>query len=197
MKKDIALAELIVIAPEKMDEMMTFVNADAMSKSLAESGKVALYGIYFDTDKDTLGAQSQTTLAEIAKLMTADRQLKLRVVGHTDNQGKADYNLDLSRRRAASVVRELTSKYGVAADRLDSFGAGLYAPVASNDAEEGRAKNRRVEFRGAIADDFTAGVAAHSGGVLGPGKVGGQGDGGEEREKGEGKFRHDSLSGYA
>jgi OOP family OmpA-OmpF porin len=146
MKKDIALAELIVIAPEKMDEMMTFVNADAMSKSLAESGKVALYGIYFDTDKDTLGAQSQTTLAEIAKLMTADRQLKLRVVGHTDNQGKADYNLDLSRRRAASVVRELTSKYGVAADRLDSFGAGLYAPVASNDAEEGRAKNRRVEL---------------------------------------------------
>jgi OOP family OmpA-OmpF porin len=144
--KDIALAELVVVAPEKMDEMMTFVNADEMSKSLADSGKVALYGIYFDTDKDTLGAQSQATLAEIAKLMTADRQLKLRVVGHTDNQGKADYNLDLSRRRAASVVRELTSKYGVAPDRLDSFGAGLYAPVASNDSEEGRAKNRRVEL---------------------------------------------------
>ena len=146
MKKDIALAELIVVAPEKMDEMMTFVNADQMSKSLADSGNVALYGIYFDTDKDTLGPQSQTTLAEIAKLMTAGPQLKLRVVGHTDNQGKADYNLDLSRRRAASVVRELTSKYGVAADRLDSFGAGLYAPVASNDTDEGRAKNRRVEL---------------------------------------------------
>jgi OOP family OmpA-OmpF porin len=145
-KKDIALAELIVVAPEKMDEMMTFVNADQMSKSLADSGSVALYGIYFDTDKDTLGPQSQTTLAEIAKLMTTSPQLKLRVVGHTDNQGKADYNLDLSRRRAASVVRELTAKYGVAADRLDSFGAGLYAPVASNDTEEGRAKNRRVEL---------------------------------------------------
>jgi OOP family OmpA-OmpF porin len=145
-KKDLALAELIVIAPEKMDELMTFVNADQMSQSLAGSGSVALYGIYFDTDKDTLGPQSQTTLAEIAKLLTADRQLKLRIVGHTDNQGKADYNLDLSRRRAASVVRELTAKYGVAADRLDAFGAGLYAPIASNDTEAGRAKNRRVEL---------------------------------------------------
>jgi outer membrane protein OmpA-like peptidoglycan-associated protein len=67
-------------------------------------------------------------------------------VGHTDNQGKPDYNLDLSRRRAASVLRELTSKNGIAADRLDSFGCGLYAPVASNESEEGRAKNRRVEL---------------------------------------------------
>ena len=144
--KDIAMAELVVVAPEHMDEMMTFVNASEMSKSLADSGKVALYGIYFDTDKDNPGPQSQTTLAEIAKLLTADRQLKLRVVGHTDNQGKADYNLDLSRRRAASVVRELTSQYGVDPNRLDSFGCGLYAPVASNDTEEGRAKNRRVEL---------------------------------------------------
>lgn len=144
--KDIAMAELVVIAPEHMDEMMTFVNASEMSKSLTDSGKVDLYGIFFDTDKDTLGAQSQTTLAEIAKLLTTDRQLKLRVVGHTDNQGKADYNLDLSRRRAASVVRELTSNYGIDPSRLDSFGCGLYAPVASNQSEEGRAKNRRVEL---------------------------------------------------
>ena len=140
------MAELVVIAPEHMDEMMTFVNASEMSKSLTDSGKVDLYGIFFDTDKDTLGAQSQTTLAEIAKLLTTDRQLKLRVVGHTDNQGKADYNLDLSRRRAASVVRELTSNYGIDPSRLDSFGCGLYAPVASNQSEEGRAKNRRVEL---------------------------------------------------
>jgi outer membrane protein OmpA-like peptidoglycan-associated protein len=67
-------------------------------------------------------------------------------VGHTDNQGRADYNLDLSRRRAASVVRELAGKYGIAPERLDSFGCGLYAPVASNENEDGRAKNRRVEL---------------------------------------------------
>jgi len=145
-QKDRALAELVVIAPEQMEEKMTFVNAQDMSRSLEDSGKVALYGIYFDTDKDTLSQDSRPTLEEIGKLLTANPQLKIRVVGHTDNQGKPDYNLDLSRRRAASVVRELTSKYGVAANRLDSFGCGLYAPVASNGSEEGRAKNRRVEL---------------------------------------------------
>jgi outer membrane protein OmpA-like peptidoglycan-associated protein len=144
--KDRALAEIIVIAPEQMEQKMTFVNADEMSRSLADTGKVALYGIYFDTDKDTLRADSQPTLAEIGKLLAANRQMKLHVVGHTDNQGKGDYNLDLSRRRAASVARELAAKFGVAPDRLDSFGCGLYAPVGSNDNEESRAKNRRVEL---------------------------------------------------
>ena len=103
-------------------------------------------GSYFDTDKDTVKAESQPTLAEIAKLLNSDPALRLHVVGHTDNQGKPDYNLDLSRRRAASIVAELTAKYGVPATRLDAFGCGLYAPVASNEAEEGRAMNRRVEL---------------------------------------------------
>lgn len=145
-QKDRALAELVVIAPEKMEEKMMFVNAQEMSRSLEDSGKVALYGIHFDTDKDTLQPDSQPTLQEIAKLLTANPQLKIRVVGHTDNQGKTDYNLDLSRRRAATVMRELASKFGISANRLESFGCGLYAPVASNESEEGRAKNRRVEL---------------------------------------------------
>ncbi len=72
--------------------------------------------------------------------------LKIHVVGHTDNQGTPDFNLDLSRRRAATVVRELTGKYGIAANRMDAFGCGQYAPAASNDSEQGRAKNRRVEL---------------------------------------------------
>src|SRR6185503_15074470 len=144
--KDRGLVEVVVVAPEQMQERMEFVNADEMSKSLADSGKVILYGIYFDTDKDTVRTDSQPTLQEISKLLTSDPRLKVRIVGHTDNVGKADYNLELSRRRAASVVRELTTKNGIAADRLDAFGCGLYAPVASNDSEEGRAKNRRVEL---------------------------------------------------
>ena len=145
-EKNRGLVQLVVIAPERMEEKMTFVNADEMSKSLSDAGKVALYGIYFDTDKDAIRPDSQPTMQEIAKLLTTNPQLKVRVVGHTDNQGKPDYNLDLSRRRAASVVRELTTKHAIAADRLDSFGCGLYAPVASNDSDEGRAKNRRVEL---------------------------------------------------
>ena len=140
------LAQIVVIAPEQMEQKMTFVNADEMSKSLATSGRIALYGVYFDTDKAELRADSQQTLQEIAKLLKAQPQLKLHVVGHTDNQGGADHNVDLSRRRAASVVQELAAKFAVAANRLDSFGAGWYAPVATNDSEEGRAKNRRVEL---------------------------------------------------
>lgn len=144
--KDRALAHITVVAPSAMEERMAFVDADEMSKSLADAGKVTLYGIYFDTDKDAVRPDSQPTLQEIGKLLKGSPQLRLRVVGHTDNQGKADYNLDLSRRRAASVVRELTSKYGISADRLDAFGCGLYAPIAANGTEEGRAKNRRVEL---------------------------------------------------
>lgn len=144
--KDRALAEVIVIQPQKMDENMAFVNAATMSSSIQDAGKVALYGITFDTDKDAIRPDSRPTLEEIAKLLSSNPRLNLHVVGHTDNQGKSDYNLDLSRRRAATVARELTSKYGVAASRLDSFGCGMYAPVTSNDSEEGRAKNRRVEL---------------------------------------------------
>jgi OOP family OmpA-OmpF porin len=144
--KDQAVAEVIVISPGALEEKMEFVNAAEMSKSLTDAGKIALYGIYFDTDKDTLQANSAPTVQEIAKLLRADPKLKVRIVGHSDNQGAANYNLDLSRRRAATVVRELTSKLGIAADRLDAFGNGPYAPVESNETEQGRAKNRRVEL---------------------------------------------------
>jgi OOP family OmpA-OmpF porin len=144
--KDRALALLVVVAPEKMEERMAFVNAGEMARSLGDSGRVALYGIHFDTDSDVLRADSGPTLQEIAKLLASESALRLSVVGHTDSQGSAAHNLDLSRRRAESVVRELTTKLGVSRDRLDAFGAGYYAPVASNDSDEGRAQNRRVEL---------------------------------------------------
>ncbi len=141
-----ALAQLVVISADVMEKKMTSVSADDMKQAIHDLGKVALYGLYFDTDKDAVKSESQPTLAEIAKLLKSEPSLRLHVVGHTDNQGKPDYNLDLSRRRAVSVVGELTRKYGIAASRLDAFGCGVYSPVASNEAEVGRAKNRRVEL---------------------------------------------------
>jgi OmpA-OmpF porin, OOP family len=111
--KDRIIAQLVVVTPEKMEAKMAFVNADDMSKALLESGKVVLYGVYFDNDKDSLRADSQPTLTEIVKLLTASPNLRIQVVGHTDNQGTPDYNLDLSRRRAATVVRPLISSHGV------------------------------------------------------------------------------------
>ena len=145
-KKGTAIAYLHVIQPEKIKQKMVFVDAAKMASGLESQGRVALYGLYFDTDKDTLREDSTTTIGEIAKLMQDNPSLKVRVVGHTDNEGKADYNLDLSKRRAVSVCKTLTGVHGIAAARLDSFGCGLYAPIASNESGEGKAKNRRVEL---------------------------------------------------
>lgn len=145
-KKGTAIAYLHVIQPEKIKQKMVFVDAAKMASELESQGRVALYGLYFDTDKDTLREDSTTTIGEIAKLMQDNPSLKVRVVGHTDNEGKADYNLDLSKRRAASVCKALSGVHSIAASRLDSFGCGLYAPIASNESAEGKAKNRRVEL---------------------------------------------------
>jgi OmpA-OmpF porin, OOP family len=109
-------------------------------------GKIALYGIYFDTNQATLKPESDATLAEIAKLLQADPALKLHVVGHTDNVGGLAANMDLSKRRAASVTASLVQTHGVNASRLSPNGVSYLAPVASNATDAGRAKNRRVEL---------------------------------------------------
>ncbi|MGB3021737.1 MAG: OmpA family protein, partial [Methyloceanibacter sp.] len=141
------VAVLRVIETKEMDTgKIVFLNASQMDQAITDTGSVSLYGILFDLDKDTLRPDSKPTLDEIAKLLQDKPELKLKIVGHTDNQGTADYNLDLSKRRAASVVASLTGEYSIAAERLTSEGAGLTQPVAPNESEEGRAKNRRVEL---------------------------------------------------
>jgi outer membrane protein OmpA-like peptidoglycan-associated protein len=140
------IAQLVVISPDLMEKKMAFLNSDDMKQAIRDSGEVAVYGLYFDTDKDAIKSESESAMVEISKLLKSDPTLRLHVVGHTDNQGKPDYNLDLSHRRATSIVAELRSKYGISANRLDAFGCGMYSPVASNEAETGRAKNRRVEL---------------------------------------------------
>jgi outer membrane protein OmpA-like peptidoglycan-associated protein len=126
--------------------MVTVVPADDMGKGIGADGHIALYGIYFDYNKADLKPDSKPQLEEIAKMLKADTALNVLVVGHTDNQGELAYNLDLSKRRAESVVKALGADYGIDAKRLTAQGVGMAAPVASNDTEEGRAKNRRVEI---------------------------------------------------
>jgi len=121
-------------------------DANSMANSIKESGKVAVYGIYFDTGKSTLKPESQPTLQEITKLLKADPNLKLYVVGHTDNTGAFDANMKLSMDRAGAVVNALVSQFSVNAARLRACGDGPTSPVASNDKEEGKALNRRVEL---------------------------------------------------
>jgi OmpA-OmpF porin, OOP family len=117
-----------------------------MAKDIAATGRVALYGLYFDTDKADLKPESAPSLAEIGKLLKTQPDLKVYIVGHTDNVGVFDYNVGLSQRRAKSVVDQLIQKFAISPDRLKAAGAGMIAPVATNDDEAGRAKNRRVEI---------------------------------------------------
>ena len=135
-----------IIESKPMEEKMVTVSAEKMAGSIESSGKIALYGIYFDTNKTELKPESAPTLAEIAKLLAANPKLNLLVGGHTDNVGTFEFNRDLSQRRAAAVVQELVSHYGVSSQRLFPFGVSYASPVATNETEEGRAKNRRVEL---------------------------------------------------
>lgn len=135
-----------VVESKSMEsDKIVFVDASAMQKSLAETGRINLYGILFDLDKDQIRPESQPTLDEIAKLMRGNPPLKLSVVGHTDAQGDAAHNDDLSKRRAVAVIGALV-KAGVDPRRFTTRGAGAAEPVAPNDSEAGRAKNRRVEL---------------------------------------------------
>jgi OOP family OmpA-OmpF porin len=120
-------------------------DAKAMRNDLADTGKTIVYGIYFDTASATIKPESEPALVEIVKLLNGSPALKVYVVGHTDNVGSLESNLKLSSDRAASVVKTITAR-GVAASRLKSAGIGPYSPVASNDTDGGKAKNRRVEF---------------------------------------------------
>ena len=122
------------------------MDAAAMAQGLSDTGQVAIYGIYFDTGKSELKPESEPALDEIAKLLKASPMLKVFIVGHTDMVGDPAANVKLSQARAQAVVMALVTKNGIAAVRLTPFGAGPYAPVASNKTEDGRAKNRRVEL---------------------------------------------------
>lgn len=135
---------LTIVQKAAMEQQMV-ASADAFANGLRTSGHITVEGILFDSGKAELKPESQRAIGEITKLLKTDATLKVFVVGHTDNVGGADANMKLSADRAQAVVQAL-QKGGIDASRLRSFGNGPYSPVASNDGESGRAKNRRVEL---------------------------------------------------
>jgi outer membrane protein OmpA-like peptidoglycan-associated protein len=137
--------KLCVIEKQAMKQEIV-ADAKFMAEGINTTGHIAIYGIYFDFNKADVKPESEPALKEITKLLQQDVKLKLYVVGHTDNVGGLDYNMKLSQQRAEAVVKELVSKYKISSDRLKAGGVGPLAPVASNDTEEGKAKNRRVEL---------------------------------------------------
>ena len=135
---------LAVVKPKQLE--LGKVDAKTIADKLQAQGHIALYGIYFDFDKASIKPESKPTLKAIAKYLAQHPDIKVYIVGHTDNTGSLEYNMNLSKKRAEAVYNTLVANYHIDADRMRPFGVGPLAPVASNHTEAGRAKNRRVEL---------------------------------------------------
>jgi outer membrane protein OmpA-like peptidoglycan-associated protein len=136
---------LTIVEKEVMKQEIE-ANAEAMGNDINTTGHVSIYGIYFDTGKAEIKAESDAAIDEIGKLLKSSSDLKVYVVGHTDNTGSFDANMKLSNERAVAVTNLLVSRHGIASSRLKAYGVSSLNPVASNKTEEGKAKNRRVEL---------------------------------------------------
>lgn len=118
---------------------------DMRSKLLTE-GKLVSYGIYFDVNKDIVKSESYGTIKEISKVLIDNPNVKIKIVGHTDSDGDDKSNLDLSKRRSASVKNVLVKEFGIDESRIETDGKGETEPIAKNDSVVNKALNRRVEF---------------------------------------------------
>lgn len=140
------IAVVDVLELKAMAQKMVTIKSEEMAQAINTSGRVALYGLYFDSGKADVKPESKDTLDQIARLLASTPKLNLLVVGHTDNVGGFPGNLDLSKRRAEAVINALASQYKVDRKRLTPFGASSASPVAANTSDDGKAKNRRVEL---------------------------------------------------
>lgn len=137
--------ELTIVEPKAMESRITLLDAGAIGRDIAASGRAIVYAVQFDTDKTVPTAASTPQLAEIARYLKASGKPVL-VVGHTDASGDYAYNVRLSQARAAAIAAALASAHGVNRALLTPVGVGMAAPVASNATAAGQAKNRRVEI---------------------------------------------------
>lgn len=135
-----AALDLVEVQPMEADR----VTAGEMREEIDRAGHVTVDGILFDFDEAVLKPESRPALQEIAALLSENPDLRVYIVGHTDNAGSYDHNLELSRRRAAAVVDALVTEFGIDGSRLMPVGVGPVAPVATNDTEAGREQNRRA-----------------------------------------------------
>lgn len=136
----------VILQEKAVQTGLVNVNADGLKQQIDADGKALIYGIYFDTGKAEIKAESKPTLDVIAELLKRNPDLLLYVVGHTDDTGDGAANVSLSKQRADSVVAALVKDYQVAPNRLQAQGVGPYAPAGNNTSDGGKQKNRRVEL---------------------------------------------------
>lgn len=134
------------VGRQHLDVIRISFPAEQIATALATTGRADVYGIYFDTGSDTIRPESEPVLKSIADALMKNAAWKLSVEGHTDSIGADSANLDLSRRRAASVKEALVSRYKIGGNRLVTAGYGASRPKETNTTLEGRARNRRVEL---------------------------------------------------
>ncbi|MEW7292213.1 OmpA family protein [Aquimarina sp. 2304DJ70-9] len=140
-----AEGQIGVLQLQDFEQTITKVTADEIKKELDDKGFIALY-INFDTGKSRIKTESYSIIDEIKKLMTTHKDLDIAIEGHTDNVGQPKDNQKLSENRARAVLMALVDE-GVDESRLSSQGFGDTKPIESNDTDDGKAKNRRVEIR--------------------------------------------------
>jgi OmpA-OmpF porin, OOP family len=140
-----AMYRLSIVEKEIMEQEIV-ASALTMNDDINATGHASIYGIYFDTGKSDIRPESDAAISEIAKLLKDNGSLNVYIVGHTDNVGAFDSNMKLSQDRAESVKKILVEKYGISSIRLKSYGVSSLSPVSSNDTDEGKQKNRRVEL---------------------------------------------------
>ena len=134
-----------IIEVDNMQTGMIELNADIFKEKLEKEGKIALYGILFDTGKTDLKPQSEKELALIGNYLKQNPKAKIYIVGHTDDIGNFGENTLLAEGRAIKVTEAL-KQFGNFESRITPIGVGPVCPVATNETDEGRAKNRRVEI---------------------------------------------------
>ena len=149
---DITVTYIQIVQPEDMPlgqvsvDLAGLQSKDKIAAEISAQGKVAIYGVHFDTGKADIKAESKPQLAEMGKYLQENRDKKVFIVGHTDNQGSFTANMKLSLDRAKAVVAYLSKEYAIDGSRMLAQGVANLAPVGSNKAEDGKARNRRVEL---------------------------------------------------
>lgn len=132
-----------VVEEQKMKQKITL---STLEKAMDKEGKIALYGILFETGSATLQSSSSTEIALLAEYLKKNKTKKIYIVGHTDNTGNLTQNKQLSEKRATAVKQALTTKFSIDTSRIITAGVGPLAPVSTNKTDAGRQKNRRVEI---------------------------------------------------